>query len=117
MANYRDLLEQAGARYGVPEGLMTALGAKESSYNPAAVSSAGAVALTQVMPGTWRDMGYTDEQMQNPEYQADAHRFQRQHHTSNRKQQPHRRILPEKDLSLSPSPRPIQGHYSQFCRL
>lgn len=53
MANYRDLLEQAGARYGVPEGLMTALGAKESSYNPAAVSSAGAVGLTQVMP---RDM-------------------------------------------------------------
>ncbi|EPR5876826.1 lytic transglycosylase domain-containing protein [Escherichia coli] len=72
MANYRDLLEQAGARYGVPEGLMTALGAKESSYDPAAVSSAGAVGLTQVMPGTWRDMGYTDEQMQNPEYQADA---------------------------------------------
>lgn len=72
MANYRDLLEQAGARHGVPEGLMTALGAKESSYNPNAVSSAGAVGLTQVMPGTWRDMGYTDEQMQSPEYQADA---------------------------------------------
>lgn len=72
MANYRDLLEQAGARHGVPEGLMTALGAKESSYNPNAVSSAGAVGLTQVMPGTWRDMGYTDDQMQIPEYQADA---------------------------------------------
>ncbi|WP_171998414.1 lytic transglycosylase domain-containing protein [Cronobacter sp. JZ38] len=72
MANYRDLLEQAGARHGVPEGLMTALGAKESSYKPAAISSAGAVGLTQVMPGTWRDMGYTDEQMQDPEYQADA---------------------------------------------
>ncbi|WP_312202975.1 lytic transglycosylase domain-containing protein [Kosakonia cowanii] len=72
MANYRDLLEQAGARHGVPEGLMTALGGKESSYNPGAVSSAGAVGLTGVMPGTWRDMGYTDEQMQSPEYQADA---------------------------------------------
>ncbi|WP_237656651.1 lytic transglycosylase domain-containing protein [Cronobacter turicensis] len=72
MANYRDLLEQAGARHGVPEGLMTALGGKESSYNPEAVSSAGAVGLTQVMPGTWRDMGYTDEQMQSPEYQTDA---------------------------------------------
>lgn len=72
MANYRDLLEQAGARHGVPEGLMVALGTKESSLRPDAVSSKGAVGLTGVMPGTWRDMGYTDEQMQIPEYQADA---------------------------------------------
>ncbi|WP_336293532.1 lytic transglycosylase domain-containing protein [Cronobacter dublinensis] len=72
MANYRDLLEQAGARHGVPEGLMVALGTKESSLRPDAVSSKGAVGLTGVMPGTWRDMGYTDEQMQDPEYQADA---------------------------------------------
>lgn len=72
MANYRDLLEQAGARHGVPEGLMVALGTKESSLRPDAVSSKGAVGLTGVMPGTWRDMGYTDEQMQSPEYQADA---------------------------------------------
>ncbi|WP_105679506.1 lytic transglycosylase domain-containing protein [Cronobacter dublinensis] len=72
MANYRDLLEQAGARHGVPDGLMVALGTKESSLRPDAVSSKGAVGLTGVMPGTWRDMGYTDEQMQDPEYQADA---------------------------------------------
>jgi len=72
MANYRDLLEQAGARHGVPDGLMVALGSKESSLRPDAVSSKGAVGLTGVMPGTWRDMGYTDEQMQKPEYQADA---------------------------------------------
>lgn len=72
MANYRDLLEQAGARHGVPDGLMVALGTKESSLRPDAVSSKGAVGLTGVMPGTWRDMGYTDEQMQSPEYQADA---------------------------------------------
>ncbi|ELY4158024.1 lytic transglycosylase domain-containing protein [Cronobacter turicensis] len=72
MANYRDLLEQAGARHGVPDGLMVALGTKESSMRPDAVSSKGAVGLTGVMPGTWRDMGYTDEQMQDPEYQADA---------------------------------------------
>lgn len=72
MATYRELLEQAGARHGIPEGLMTQLGGKESSYRPDAVSSKGARGLTQVMPGTYRGMGYTDEQMQNPEYQADA---------------------------------------------
>ncbi|MGR7336776.1 lytic transglycosylase domain-containing protein [Klebsiella aerogenes] len=72
MATYRELLEQAGARHGIPEGLMTQLGGKESSYRPNAVSSKGARGLTQVMPDTYRGMGYTDEQMQNPEYQADA---------------------------------------------
>ncbi|EPF6610188.1 lytic transglycosylase domain-containing protein [Klebsiella aerogenes] len=72
MATYRELLEQAGARHGIPEGLMTQLGGKESSYRPDAVSSKGARGLTQVMPETYRGMGYTDEQMQNPEYQADA---------------------------------------------
>ncbi|AFJ47258.1 lytic transglycosylase domain-containing protein [Shimwellia blattae] len=72
MANYRELLEQAGARHGIPGGLMTALSSKESSHNPNAVSRAGATGLTQVMPATYRGMGYTDEQMQNPEYQADA---------------------------------------------
>ncbi|MCK6654599.1 lytic transglycosylase domain-containing protein, partial [Enterobacter roggenkampii] len=72
MATYRELLEKAGARHGIPEGLMTQLGGKESSYRPDAVSSKGARGLTQVMPETYRGMGYTDEQMQNPEYQADA---------------------------------------------
>ncbi|WP_325951010.1 lytic transglycosylase domain-containing protein [Klebsiella aerogenes] len=72
MATYRELLEQAGARHGIPEGMMTQLGGKESSYRPDAVSSKGARGLTQVMPDTYRGMGYTDEQMQNPEYQADA---------------------------------------------
>ena len=72
MATYRELLEQAGARHGIPEGLMTQLGGKESSYRPDAVSSKGARGLTQVIPATYRGMGYTDEQMQNPEYQADA---------------------------------------------
>lgn len=72
MATYRELLERAGTRHGIPEGLMTQLGGKESSYRPDAVSSKGARGLTQVMPDTYRGMGYTDEQMKNPEYQADA---------------------------------------------
>lgn len=72
MATYREILEQAGARHGIPDGLMTQLGGKESSYRPDAVSPKGAVGLAQVMPGTYREMGYTDEQMQQPEYQADA---------------------------------------------
>ncbi|BBQ67238.1 lytic transglycosylase domain-containing protein [Klebsiella quasipneumoniae] len=72
MTTYSELLEQAGARHGIPEGLMTQLGGKESSYRPDAVSTKGAVGLAQVMPATYRSMGYTDDQMQQPEYQADA---------------------------------------------
>lgn len=72
MANYQDLLEEAGSRHGLPVGIMTALGGKESSFNPNAVSNKGAQGLTQVMPGTAKDMGYSSEQMKQPEYQADA---------------------------------------------
>lgn len=70
---YAGLVEDAGARWGIPAGLMTQLMGKESSGNPEAVSSKGALGLTQVMPGTAQEMGYDPVALANdPAMQADA---------------------------------------------
>lgn len=73
---YTDLLESAGAKWGLPAGIMSALASKETGghASPAsAVSSKGAYGLTQVMKGTAEDMGYDWSQLQqDPALQADA---------------------------------------------
>ena len=46
--------------YDVPDTLMASLVFHESSGNPGAESGAGAVGLTQLMPGTAKEMGVTD---------------------------------------------------------
>ncbi len=73
---YSDLLESAGARWGLPAGIMTALASKETggTADPtSAVSSKGAHGLTQVMKGTAEDMGYDWNALQSdPALQADA---------------------------------------------
>lgn len=51
---------QAATAYGVPPGLFLALVNQESGWNPSAVSSAGAMGLTQLMPGTAQALGVTD---------------------------------------------------------
>lgn len=71
--DYSQIMETAGATHGIPSGLMTQLMGKESSGNPGAVSSKGALGLGQVMPATAREMGYDPQQLANdPEMQADA---------------------------------------------
>lgn len=55
--NYYDLAERAGQLYGLPPRIMSALVWQESRANPYAVSSAGAIGLAQLMPGTARDLG------------------------------------------------------------
>lgn len=46
-------IESSAARYGVPTSLLAALIHRESSFNPDAKSSAGAIGLSQIMPAYW----------------------------------------------------------------
>jgi soluble lytic murein transglycosylase-like protein len=55
--SYRDLASAAAARYGIPTDLFLAQINAESAWNPSAVSSAGAIGLGQLMPGTAADLG------------------------------------------------------------
>lgn len=56
-ATYRALFTNAAAKYGVPATLLAAVAKQESAFNPAAVSSAGAIGLMQIMPATARSLG------------------------------------------------------------
>ncbi|MCK8487867.1 lytic transglycosylase domain-containing protein [Paenibacillus sp. MBLB2552] len=59
-ADLQSLITQASARYGVPESLIKAVIATESSFNSQAVSSAGAKGLMQLMDGTARGLGVSN---------------------------------------------------------
>ncbi|RZU50460.1 cell wall-associated NlpC family hydrolase [Krasilnikovia cinnamomea] len=54
---YADLFLKAGAKYHVSPELLAAVAKVESSYNPKAVSPAGAQGLMQLMPATARGLG------------------------------------------------------------
>lgn len=56
----REQIILAANRAGVDPNLLDALVAAESSYDPAARSHVGAIGLTQLMPGTARELGVTD---------------------------------------------------------
>lgn len=56
-ARFEALFEAATRRHGLPAGLLSAVARTESSYDPRAVSPAGAQGLMQLMPGTARGLG------------------------------------------------------------
>ena len=57
---YQEEIEQAARSFGLDPKLLHALIITESAYRADAVSSAGAAGLTQLMPGTARDLGVRD---------------------------------------------------------
>lgn len=59
-AGYDSLIEQAAARNGVDPAVLHGLIQQESGFDPHATSSAGALGLTQLMPGTAASLGVTE---------------------------------------------------------
>jgi len=54
---FRAMADEAAALFGVPKDLFARLVQQESNWNPRAISSAGAIGLAQLMPGTARKLG------------------------------------------------------------
>lgn len=59
-AMLKPLIQRAATQNGVDENLLDALVQAESNYNPAAISRARAMGLTQLMPDTAKEVGVTD---------------------------------------------------------
>lgn len=57
---YDSYIKEAASKFNLPEYLIRAVMAVESSYNPYAVSSKGAEGLMQLMPSTAKDMEVKD---------------------------------------------------------
>ena len=59
-SEYDGIITKMSAKYGVDSNLVKSVMKSESNFRPSAVSSAGAMGLMQLMPGTAKDMGVTD---------------------------------------------------------
>ena len=53
---YREYIEAAETKYGIPKGLLANLIMAESNFNPLALSPDGAIGLMQIMPKTFKEI-------------------------------------------------------------
>lgn len=67
-----DHVSRAARKHGVPEERLRAMRRVESGGDSSAVSKKGARGEFQVMPETAKELGYTPEDMHDPEKSADA---------------------------------------------
>jgi hypothetical protein len=65
---YDDLIKAASEKFGVDKNLIKAMMIAESGLNKKAISPKGAIGLMQVMPQTAIELGYSPEQMFDPEH-------------------------------------------------
>jgi hypothetical protein len=70
---YADFADMAATQYGIPTDIFRNLVGKESAWNPSAVGSSGEIGLTQIMPLTAIQYGYSPAALQeNPQLQLMA---------------------------------------------
>jgi soluble lytic murein transglycosylase-like protein len=68
----REHIDRAADRHGVPRHVLRSMARVESTNDTRAVSKKGARGEFQVMPATAREMGYSPEDMHDPEKGAEA---------------------------------------------
>ena len=71
-ARYSPMVDATADKYGIPRDVFQRLVKQESGYYPGAVSRAGAIGLTQVMPKTGAGMGYMSSDLYDPHKNLDA---------------------------------------------
>ena len=69
---YQHEFEAAAEKYDLPLPFILSVSRGESFFDSAAVSSAGAIGLMQVMPGTAIRYGYSADDLKNPKKNIDA---------------------------------------------